>query len=79
MYSTEDTILAIEVKSRDSNWHDLRRGIFQCIKYQAVLQAQEQSCKSVDVLLVSECQLPIDLARLARRLGVSNLRVTLPN
>ena len=79
MYSTEDTILAIEVKSRDSNWHDLRRGIFQCIKYQAVLQAQEQSCKSVDALLVSECQLPIDLARLARRLGVSNLRVTLPN
>ena len=66
MYSTGNEMLAIEVKSRDSNWHDLRRGIFQCIKYRAVLQAQERTVTSVDVLLVSERGLPADLTRLAK-------------
>lgn len=77
VYSTENEILAIEVKSRNSNWHDLRRGIFQCIKYRAVLQAQERSSKSVDALLVSEQQLPPDLTRLAKRLGVSTVQIKL--
>ena len=77
VYSTENEILAIEVKSRDSNWHDLRRGIFQCIKYGAVLEAQERSPKTVNALLVSELGLPADLTRLAKRLGVSTLQVKL--
>ena len=76
-YSTENELLAIEVKSRDSNWQDLRRGIFQCIKYRAVLKAQEQTHKTVNALLVSECQLPADLARLAGELGVLNRQIQL--
>ena len=40
-------MLAIEVKSRDSNWNDLRRGIYQCIKYRAVLHAQERGSSSL--------------------------------
>lgn len=75
VYSTKNEILAIEVKSRNSNWHDLRRGIFQCIKYRAVLRAQERSPRTVDALLVSELGLPADLTRLAKRLGVSTLQI----
>ena len=75
VYSTGNEMLAIEVKSRDSNWHDLRRGIFQCVKYRAVLQAQERTVTSVDALLVSERGLPADLTRLAKTLGVSTLRI----
>ena len=75
VYSTGNEMLAIEVKSRESNWHDLRRGIFQCIKYRAVLQAQERTVTSEDALLVSERGLPADLTRLAKTLGVSTLRI----
>lgn len=77
VFTTARELLAIEVKSRDSNWYDLRRGIFQCIKYQAVLQAQEQSGRSVNSLLVSECRLSADLTRLAKDLGVSYSQVNL--
>ena len=66
-------MLAIEVKSRDSNWNDLRRGIYQCIKYRAVLHAQERGSSSVHCLLVTERELPLDLIRLAKELEVKHL------
>lgn len=63
----------VEVKSIKSGWADLRRGIYQCVKYRAVLIAQsgfsaeEAQC---DAVLVTEFPLPNDLKTLAKRLEV---------
>ena len=66
-----DRTVAIEVKSRDSKWTDLRRGVFQCVKYRAVLAAQDiRREPAVETWLVTERPLPGDLKALARRLGV---------
>ena len=70
VYTTGSEVLAIEVKSRDSNWADLRRGIYQCIKYGAVLGAQEEGRRTVRTMLVTESALPLDLDRLSKRLKV---------
>jgi hypothetical protein len=65
--------IAVEVKSIKSGWHDLQRGIYQCIKYHAVMVAQsgfaaeDADCEAI---LVSELPLPNDLKALAKRLGV---------
>ena len=70
VYYTDDEILAIEVKSRVSSWEDLQRGIYQCVKYRAVLEAQERWRRAVRTLLVTESGLPSDLTRFAKELSV---------
>ena len=78
VYRTPDEVVAIEVKSRISDWDDFRRGVYQCVKYRAVMKAQEQEEKSgrrVRALLVTETPLPVDLARTAKRLRVRHLEV----
>ena len=63
--------VAIEVKSLDSDWSDLRRGVYQCVKYRAVLSAQDIRLNPrIEAWLVTEDPLPRDLKELARRLGV---------
>ena len=63
--------VAIEVKSRDSDWNDLRRGVYQCVKYRAVLAAEDiRQEPKVESWLVTEKDLPGDLKALTRRLGV---------
>ena len=77
VYYTDDEVLAIEVKSRDSNWADLQRGLYQCIKYEAVLRAQEQGGRTVGSLLVTESGLPLDLKSLATMLDIRHRQVRL--
>lgn len=63
--------VAIEVKSRDSDWNDLRRGVYQCVKYRAVLAAQDiRQEPTVEGWLVTEKDLPGEIKAFARRLGV---------
>ena len=55
--------LAVEVKSRRSKMPDIERGIFQCVKYRALLKAQSQVARfstkqNIRVLLVSEQPAP---------------------
>ena len=67
----KDGTVAIEVKSKDSNWNDLRRGVYQCVKYRAVIAAQDVRRKpTVESWLVTETELPGELRALARHLGV---------
>ena len=67
----EDRTVAIEVKSKDSDWFDLRRGVYQCVKYRAVMKAQDiRRNANVESWLVTEIPLPDELKKLARRLGV---------
>ena len=56
--------IAVEVKSRISNESDIKRGLFQCVKYKAILKA----CRSVEIgnyevnsILAIEGQLTKDL------------------
>ena len=75
----KEKIVAIEVKSRDSDSADLRRGIYQCVKYRAVLSAEHiDSAVHVSALLVSESQLPTSCRDLATRLKVEHRVVRLP-
>jgi hypothetical protein len=65
--------LAIEVKSLRSNELDLERGIFQCVKYRAVLQAEAKVQKinsRIRSCLVSERKLVPRLAQIADALDV---------
>ena len=78
VYRTKSQVITIEVKSRDSNWSDLQRGIYQCVKYRAVMEAQEKEEKSgrrVRALLVTEIPLYADLDRIADRLDVPHRQV----
>ena len=73
----ERRTVLVEVKSRRSNYCDLRRGIYQCVKYRAVMRAQHDGIPSpVHVVLVTEAPLPTDLVALAKRLDVELKQVT---
>ena len=63
---TPDALWLIEVKSRRSLRPDLLRGIYQCIKYRAVAQAQpEYAGRQINAVLLTEANLPPDLRRFA--------------
>lgn len=68
VYHCDDRIVVIEVKSRDSNLNDLRRGVFQCIKYRAVRAAMDvRDDPLIEPILVTEMPLPgeiVDLLKL---------------
>lgn len=81
-------VIGIEAKSRISSDADLIRGVFQCVKYQSVLEAEEEYLTSQDktwipravaVLLVTERALPSAIANLAERLGVLHSVVFVPD
>lgn len=67
------SVLAIEVKSHISLDPDLSRGIFQCVKYQAVALAWQRSLLEIPnarSVLVIQRELPNVLAELADRLSI---------
>ena len=71
-YGRNETV-AIEVKSADSNETDLRRGVFQCIKYRAVMEAMDiRGEPAVTAILVTQEPLPGNLAALAHLNGVQH-------
>ena len=70
---------AVEVKSVVSAEGDLERGLFQCVKYKAVMTAEcavQGKRKDVDALLVVEGKLPPDLLALANTLGIQFAEVS---
>lgn len=75
-YASESTI-ALEVKSKDSNEADLTRGIYQCVKYRAVMQAMDpRDDADITAILVTEQKLPGYLKELAKRLEVPHKMVS---
>ena len=75
VYYGRTLTVVLEVKSRDSDDTDLRRGVFQCIKYRAVTEAMDiRSKPQVVPVLVTQTPLPGDLAELARRHGIRHFR-----
>jgi hypothetical protein len=68
--------IAVEVKSRVSPYEDVLRGLFQCVKYDALLRATlalEASEASSRVVLALEGKFPEDLRSVANTLGVEVL------
>jgi hypothetical protein len=71
VYKLLDRTVVVEVKSRISNEIDLRRGVYQCVKYRAVRQAMDvRENTTVDALLVTESELPGEIAALVKLHGI---------
>lgn len=71
---TEDQLIAVEVKSRRSGPDDISRGIFQCVKYKAVLEAEAKLYRDphiIRTILALEPTLDHASSRMARALGVA--------
>lgn len=75
--------VAAEVKSAISSVADIQRGLFQCLKYRAVMQAQIYALgerSEVRAVLVLAVHLPNELRALRNLLGVDVIEnVTIPD
>jgi hypothetical protein len=74
--------LAVEVKSYLSNDADLERGVFQCVKYRAVLKAEQTALGQVPnswAVLVTGRPIPDSVREFARLLDVRCIYVSEPS
>jgi hypothetical protein len=65
--------IGVEVKAKNSPIEDIARGIYQCIKYRALIEAKQmvdQKKPNADVRLVLEGKFPKDLFGLKNTLGI---------
>jgi hypothetical protein len=72
--------LAVEVKTSHASDNEMKRGVYQCVKYRAVLRAEEQALRRApngDAVLVSTRKLGKTVKTLAKRLHVHFLLVPL--
>jgi hypothetical protein len=73
LFTTPTALVAVEVKSRLSSDADVLRGIFQCVKYRALLDAVvvvEQREVATRAVLALQGELPASLLVIATTLGV---------
>lgn len=73
LFNYRKVIHAVEVKPFNSAEADLARGLFQCVKYRAVLQANaryKHDMRIISVCLVLGGSLPVTLIPLRNSLGV---------
>jgi len=78
MFSDGNAFYPVEVKSIISTDDDLRRGLYQCVKYRAVQEAQELPVKAaVTPVLVTERKLSGELEALRKRLGIKHCEVSI--
>lgn len=81
-FEEDDWDVAVEVKSVRSNDDDLRRGIFQCVKYREILRALRRTegvIPQVRSMLVTERELSRELNKIASTLSVQWVVVNLTN
>lgn len=71
MFMSQNIFRAVEVKSIRSNDGDLKRGIYQCVKYREVKTAEIAPYDSdIEAILVVERELPSELKERAAILGI---------
>ena len=78
LFENADQALIVEVKPADADLGELTRGLFQCVKYMAVLRATyDLAARLVNVraVLVTPQPIPARLRAAAERLGVLYQRV----
>lgn len=80
LFTDGDNFIPVEVKSIRSNDEDLKRGVYQCVKYKAVKLAEHYPVPiKVQSILVTEKNLPNDLKARAKQLGVIWKKVSKKN
>lgn len=78
LFGDDQRLLAIEVKAKNVDARELTRGIFQCVKYAALLRAEEaleNKNRDVHVVLVTSRTLPRDHLRAIERLDIPWIRI----
>ena len=78
MFKHDDGCIAVEVKASEAPDTELKRGIYQCVKYGALLRAELKAKNKVPnglAVLVTERRLPSKLQNLADLLGVRVISV----
>ena len=73
LFRDQNRRIAVEVKSRISGQDDLRRGLFECVKYRALLRAcrsLEGGTYEADAILAIEGSLPKELIPVRNTLGI---------
>jgi hypothetical protein len=81
-FNSKNIWVAAEVKSSISSESDIIRGLFQCVKYRAVMEAvllTESKPQNARALLVLESKLPQSLVPLRNTLGVEVIESVGPN
>lgn len=81
-FETDQESVAVEVKSSKSDVADIVRGIFQCVKYAAVLNAMSvasQTGNGARAVLVLQGNLPSQLRELRVMLGVEVVEGVVPS
>lgn len=74
LFQTPWTWLAAEVKAANAGAGDILRGLFQCVKYKALLQAEadiRQLQPAIEAVLVLEGELPSALIPARNILGIT--------
>jgi hypothetical protein len=75
VYKLADRIAVLEVKSRISDEVDLRRGVFQCVKYRAVRQAMDvRDDAVVEAYLITETPLSGEISALVKRHNIRHFQ-----
>lgn len=72
-FIAEDEMLIVEVRPGEPEEHELRRALYQCVKYREVQRAADRAegwTREVGAALVVPAGLPAGLSGLASRLGV---------
>lgn len=78
LFDGQKRLVAVEVKSKISNEVDLARGLFQCVKYRAVMEAErgfKGARYSVEAMLVVGKPFPESLCALQNSLAVQVIEV----
>lgn len=78
LFDAPGRLVAVEVKSSISNDVDLTRGLFQCVKYRAVMEAERGisgARHSVDALVVVGRRFPAALRSLQNSLGIQVVEI----
>lgn len=82
VFETSEAVVGVEVKSKRSGTDDIERGLYQCIKYLAVLEAEKKvNDKTADIscILVMEGILAHKLSKIQRCLGIKVCQNISPN
>jgi hypothetical protein len=82
LFQTSWTWLAVEVKAANAGPADILRGLFQCVKYQAILEAEARVTNrrlAIASLLVLEDALPDALVPARNALGITVFERVVPD
>ncbi len=74
VFEDDKSIVAVEVKSERSGNDDIERGLYQCIKYEEVLKAEdrvEKKSREIICVLVLADSLPFKLRKVRNILGIT--------